>query len=342
MSLRQYTGPALAGFAFSPNFTMAHILRRYSPQKIPTASTFALGTLVQPFTVDWALANDDWGIPFTAGRVGVIDRIGVAGGGDYETQIDAYIAANTTPVPGTLPVGYTARLEHDCDGLLGSDMGMATCDSTAANYTRYMGPDGPIAETWVPYNAAQARGYQTVKFSSSFTLIDWDSTVTPTIGWFKGTLENSARGWRNISLIWQCVHISTAPPHNLSGSIDLYISHNADGSTVANGDHFGDTIDYSTSFDKDDLFYVSDGGALGHYEIPEITIGALNPSFGVPTNYRITFKITETEGTLAPGVYGSNIADVTWVSKMSPTDDIPFRWTCCGDDDLIAPGGLVS
>ncbi len=332
--MKEYTA-AGSGISFpTPNATWAQNLRRFSPSSILTWDDVGTRS-VQPFATPWTLTDDDYGIPFTSGRIGVGLNIGSLGGGDFDAQTDAFIAENTVPVPAILPGGYTARLEHDCDGFLGVDMG------NALDLTRYMDANGPVSNLWVPYSAAQARGYQTVIFPAGFTLIDWESVSTPVIGWLKGTLETGARGWRNITLLWQCIFVSSAPPHNITGAVDFYISHNADGSTVAAGDHFGDTIDFSCSLAKEDFSYVNDFGSFGHYECPPIEVGALNPTFGVPTNYRLTLRVSETTGTLDGTVYAAGIGTVTLVGHMSPTDDIPFRWTCCGDDDLVAPGGLV-
>ncbi len=335
------------------SLSTAHMMYRRCPaptiaDRTSVPGSFANAPRVQPFCVPWTATVDSYGIAYSAGLVGVTSSVGYAGTGSYEARMDAHIAANCTAVPGVLPAGYTPRLEHDCDMLsvpsVFSGAAPGICSCWDATPTRYMGPAGPINYYWIPYSAANQRGYTKVSFAGSFTVIDYDSVVEPIAAWMRTGLEDSARGWRNMRWMWNTPLLYSAPPHNMNlmGTVDLYISHNADGSTVANGSHFGDTIDYSKSFGQADLTwnpYISP--SIGDYITPEWDTGQMLPALGVPTNYRITVLHTQTADPGPPVTYGDFLSAGTFSAKMSPVVNIPLRWTCCGDSGLIAPGGLV-
>ncbi len=329
-------GPAAA--LTNHKATIAARLGRIAPLNREYSSSGVLA----PYVIPWTISTDNNGVDFPDGLVGVVgDYANGAGPSSYTSLIDTYFANNCVPVPGVLPGGYTPRLKRDCFWS-SSTTGQAR---VSPSNTYYRDANGPVHDLWVPKSASLARGY-TFSGSSKVIVLGPGYDPHPLTGtldeWIMYTIEANSIGYRKLT--YQTTYHSTddEPTAAWKHTSTLTVSHNADGSDF--GDDNGDTIDHIQNLVYGDYTRTD---TLGHpgidrwlYTSPVIDCGAILPSLGVVSKFKIkchmggTNELDGFPNYQAPGLYQ------TMSFKASP-NIIPFPFTCTGDGDLIAPGGIV-
>jgi hypothetical protein len=328
-------GPATA--LTNVKSTLASRLGRVAPLNREYLSS---GTL-QPYAVPWTDTTDTNGVSYPAGLVGVVGAYSIgAGPGSYEDLIDTYFANHSVPVPGVLPGAYTARLQRDC---FFSDtiVGQARVDPSN---TKYRDANGPISNLWVPVDASTARGTVDTSLGDTVRLLTLGPGYPgdPNDFWTTYKIQTACTGWRRLKYVYTFDTSYDEPDAIWSGNVTLTISHNANGSDPG-GDN-GDTIDHTQTFAYGD-FTRTDLGA-GHptdryvYTSVEIDAGAILPTVGTLSIFRFKLQHGTPTGPDAGGGQ-AQAGKHPFSIKKSPNLSVPFPFTATGDDDLIAPGGIL-
>ncbi len=326
----------------STKSTEASVLGRIAPVNREYSSS---GTL-RPYVLPWTEVTDTVGCAYPAGLVAVVGAWSVdAGPGSYTGKIDDYFDDNSALVPGVLPVGYTARWERD-EYFSATTVGQARVPS----FLKYRDADGPVDIDWVPVAAIDARG-RVGSALTPFTVITGPGYPGDLCDyWIMMKIQAPCVGWRGFKYIYTIYSgddpADYVPPGfgTWSGNVTITISHNADGTDPLTDN--GDTIDHVQTFAYGDFVRTDVLPAVPRwrYVTAEIDVGPLIPALGVLTVYR--FKI---QGGMPTAGCGSGYANglpqggaSPFSIKFSANLDVPFPYTATGDDDLIAPGGLVT
>lgn len=291
---------------------------RYDPAIIPSIDTVD-PTTWRPYAFPWPAAStaDQWGVAFPAGIVAVsLDQQEALGGVDgdpCEDRIEEALARYA--VPGVLPLGYTEnRYEEDPNaiGVLGSGAPRPSIDIATQRRTN----TGLEPVTWTP----DVRAIDGT--------LDTGSIFSVPLSVERASYDQRSIGYRKVQVRLRgrlAVPISGA---TFAGSIDLTLSHNADGTLDLSAD--GDTIDFTHSWVPADFTTV---GLFA--ESAWVDAGAILPTLGVATYF---LSCLDTTGlTLNPT--GTN----AWVAelRLSHNCDVPFPSLVTGFGNLIAPGGYV-
>jgi hypothetical protein len=264
-----------------------------------------------PSADQWSVAIDDVVAVSLDGPEGL-------SGSDGDPLIDRIVGAMTIrAVPGVLPVGYTENRYEEWPNAIGTLPSGAPRPSIDITTHRRTATGLEDVGLWVP--SADWNGYTGAISGSPITTVHsfYD--------------QNGATiGFRKVQIKVSCgTALAPGTPltaANFDGTLQVTLSHNADGTYAAAP---GDTTDFDQTFTRADFTVVA--GPL--VETAWIDCGAIQGTLGVPTYWLSRFigALTVNPGV---GLWGASV-------RLSPRLDVPLPSLVTGVGNLFAPGGYV-
>lgn len=265
-------------------------------------------TAIRPYALAFPAASDQWGAAIPAGTLMVTQVAGIENDGSaYNDAFENYLIDPTNAgsrfvgVPAILPVGYTARTTYDWR-------------YASQSLFRYWGATGFTTATWVP--SFKPMGY--------LNTTGWSGS-----GSFPFALQYDIAGPGYRRVEWRFA-LQSPDRMDWGGTLDVKLSHNADGSAVAAGS-VGDTIDDTRSFTNADFPTII---APNRWSSWQVAPSGAQAAFGVPTRFYSTTYYNVTAPFVAATAYPIQI-------RVSPVLNVPLPISVPGVGDLIAPGGTV-